>query len=180
MISVIGDIKGDDYKKFASFALAHSDAIMLIYCAYGYPLKKKIRDIRRMLRPFRIASRDNSKSYKKGIPEFEWPNTISRTKALICAETYRLSPEVKEFVLSVDNIFAWMYPERPEDLAFFYQGECWIATTAHEQLCNITDHEREIAKMLCSMGIEYRRSPGHSERFKEKYTIKTNDNSIIT
>ena len=109
MISVYGDLKGENYKTFVSFAMEHSDAMMLIYCGYGYPLKRRIRDIRRMLRPFRVASRDNSKSLKKGKPEFEWPNTISRTKALICAETYRLSPEVKEIVLSVDDIFAWNY-----------------------------------------------------------------------
>ena len=88
MISVYGDLKGENYKTFVSFAMEHSDAMMLIYCGYGYPLKRRIRDIRRMLRPFRVASRDNSKSLKKGKPEFEWPNTISRTKALICAETY--------------------------------------------------------------------------------------------
>ena len=166
MISVYGDLKGENYKTFVSFAMEHSDAMMLIYCGYGYPLK------RRMLRPFRVASRDNSKSLKKGKPEFKWPSTISWTKALICAETYRVSPEVKEIVLSVDDIFAWNYPQRPEDISFFYQGECWIATTAHEKLFFIYDHEREVALMLTEMGIEYKRYPGECTRFKEKYTIK--------
>lgn len=172
MISVYGDLKGENYKTFVSFAMEHSDAIMLIYCGYGYPLKRRIRDIRQMLRPFRVASRDNSKSLKKGKPEFKWPSTISWTKALICAETYRVSPEVKEIVLSVDDIFAWNYPNRPEDISFFYQGECWIATTAHEKLFFIYDHEREVALMLTEMGIEYERYPGGSTRFKEKYIIK--------
>ena len=180
MISVYGDLKGENYKKFVSFAMERSDAIMLIYCGYGYPLKKRIRDIRRMLRPFRVASRDNSKSYKKGKPEFEWPNTISRTNALICAETYRLSPEVKEIVLSADDIFAWNYPQRPEDISFFYQGECWIETTAHEKLFYICDHERESVKLLCSMGIEYKRYPWECERFKEKYTIKNKADDAAT
>ena len=55
MISVYGDLKGENYKTFVSFAMEHSDAMMLIYCGYGYPLKRRIRDIRRMLRPFRVA-----------------------------------------------------------------------------------------------------------------------------
>ena len=75
-------------------------------------------------------------------------------------------------MLSVDDIFAWNYPQRPEDISFFYQGECWIATTAHEKLFFIYDHEREVALMLTEMGIEYKRYPGECTRFKEKYTIK--------
>lgn len=45
MISVYGDLKGENYKTFVSFAMEHSDAMMLIYCDYGYPLKRRIRDI---------------------------------------------------------------------------------------------------------------------------------------
>lgn len=40
MISVYGDLKGENYKTFVSFAMEHSDAMMLIYCGYGYPLKR--------------------------------------------------------------------------------------------------------------------------------------------
>lgn len=180
MISLCGDLKGEDYQTFVTFAMERSDAVMFVYHTFGYQLKSQVREIRQKLKPFRVAYRDNSKSCKKGNPEIKWPQTISWTPTLIFVETYRLSPEVKEIVRSADNIFAWQYPNRPDDLSFFNQGECWIATTAHEHFCNITDHEREIAKLFCSLGIKYRRYPGHSERFKEKYTIKTNDNSIIT
>ena len=35
MISVYDDLKGENYKTFVSFAMEHSDAMMLIYCGYG-------------------------------------------------------------------------------------------------------------------------------------------------
>ncbi len=46
MISVVGYIKGDDYKKVISFAIEHSDAVMLIFQNYGHPFKKKLKEIR--------------------------------------------------------------------------------------------------------------------------------------
>ena len=51
-LSVISEIKGENDKKFASFALADSDAIMLIFQSY----KKRNQKIRHVMKPFRIAS----------------------------------------------------------------------------------------------------------------------------
>lgn len=165
MISVIGEIKGGNYKKFASFALANSDAIMLIFQNYGHP-----KEIRHMLKPFRIASRNNHKNGEKG---FEWPNTITYTDtSLIHADVYRLSPEVKAFVLSADDIFSWMYPNLPEDISFFRQGKCWLDTTAHEKYCNIYAHETEIAQLLDSMEIEYASYSGNYGEYIEKYFLE--------
>ena len=160
MISVYGDLKGENYTTFVSFAMEHSDAIMLTYHTFDHPLKKSVQEIRKKLKPFRVAYRDNSKSLKKGKPEIRWAQTISWTPTRIFVETYRLSPEVKEVVLSADDIFAWQYPKRPDDLSLFYQGECWVATTAHEKFFSTYDHEREVALMLTEMGIEYKRYPG--------------------
>ena len=172
MISVIGQIRGEDYKRFVSFALSNSDAVMLIFQNYGRPFKKRIKEIRHALKPFRIASRNN---HKNGEKEFKWPGTVTWTDdslSLIHADVYRLAPEVEAYILSADDIFSWMYPERPEDISFFYKGKCWIDTTAHEEYCNIYDHEPEMARLLDSMGIEYESYSGDYGGYTEKYPFE--------
>lgn len=169
MISVTGCIKGDAYKKVISFALENSDAVMLIFQNYGQPFKKRIQEIRKKLKPFRVASRNN---HKKSDDGFEWPETVSWDEySLIHADVYRLSPEVKKYILSADNIFSWIYPERPEDISFFSKGECWLSTTAHEGFCDIFDHEYEMECLLGSLGMDYLKTFAHCERFVEKYTL---------
>ena len=123
---------------------------------FGRPFKKRIKEIRHALKPFRIASRNN---HKNGEKEFEWPGTVTWTDgslSLIHADVYRLAPEVEAYILSADDLFSWMYPERPEDISFFYKGKCWIDTTAHEEYCNIYDHEPEMARLIDSIGDRIR------------------------
>ena len=69
MISLCGDLKGEDYQTFVTFAMERSDAVMFVYHTFGYRLKSQVREIRQKLKPFRVAYRDNSKSCKKGNPE---------------------------------------------------------------------------------------------------------------
>lgn len=169
MIAVTGCIRGEAYKALVSFALEHSDALILIFRSYyGRPFKKRIRETRDMLKPYRIASRSNRKSREES---FEWPGTVTWDKSLIHADLYRLSPEVREYALSVDDMFAWIYPDRPEDISFFYKGECWLSTTAHEGFCYIYDHESEITQLLDRLDIEYERDDEPCERFTEKYSF---------
>ena len=169
MISVVGYIKGDDYKKVISFAIEHSDAVMLIFQNYGHPFKKKLKEIRMRLRPSRIASRSN---YKKSGDGFAWPGTVSwDTNSLIHADVYRLAPEVKEYILSAEDLYSWIYPDRPEDIAFFANGECWLSTTAHEELCEVFNYESETTQLLDSLGIEYVHILEPCDRFIEKYSL---------
>lgn len=67
MISLCGDLKGEDYQTFVTFAMERSDAVMFVYHTFGYRLKSQVREIRQKLKPFRVAYRDNSKSCKKEI-----------------------------------------------------------------------------------------------------------------
>lgn len=166
MISVEGYVRGDDYKKLILFALENSDAVMLIFRSYGRPFKKRIKEARNMLKPFRIASRNNHKIKED---HFEWPGTVTWDQTLIHADIYRLSPEVKQYILSADDLFSWMYPDRPEDISFFFKGECWFSTTAHEEFCDIFDHEVEIAHLLDSLAIEYSQDAEPCDRFIEEY-----------
>lgn len=172
MISVWGEIQGNAYRAFAEFAIAHSDAVMLVFRSYGRPFKQRIKDARKHLKPFRIASRNNHKSKSD---TFEWPGTITWEKTLTHVDIYRLSPEVRAYILSADDIFAWIYPDRPEDIAFFSGGECWLFTTAHEKFCNICKHESEAAELLDALGVTYDRDSEPCELYTEKYALPIED-----
>ena len=170
MLSIIGDIQGENYKKFISFAFEKSDAVLLIYRSYGRPFKRHILEIRRALKPFLLSSRSNAKM-KKNADGFKWPGTVTWDEALIQVCVYRLSPEVREYILSMNDLFDWMYPERPEDIAFFSGGECWLSTTAHEKFCDIFKYEREAALLLTALGVAYERFSGSCEPDAEKYKL---------
>ena len=63
MLSVISGIKGENDKKFASFALADSDAIMLIFQSY----KKRNPKIRHVMKPFRIVPPEVTIKWQEGL-----------------------------------------------------------------------------------------------------------------
>lgn len=96
MLSIIGDIQGENYKKFISFAFEKSDAVLLVYRSYGRPFKRRILEIRRALKPFLLSSRSNAKM-KKNADGFKWPGTVTWDESLIQVCVYRLSPEVREY-----------------------------------------------------------------------------------
>ena len=118
MLSIIGDIQGENDKKFISFAFEKSDAVLLVYRSYGRPFKRRIQEIRRRLKPFLLSSRNNAKM-KKSADGFAWPGTVAWDESLIHVCVYRLSPEVREYILSANALFDWIYPEwtvpRPTD-----------------------------------------------------------------
>lgn len=170
MISVIDDIYGENYKKFMSFAFEKSDAALLVYQSYGRPFKRRIQEIRSRLKPFLLSTRNNAKM-KKNADGFEWPGTVTWNESLMHVCVYRLSPEVREYILSANDLFDWMYPERPEDIAFFSNGECWLSTTAHEKYCDIFGHEREAALLLAGLGVAYERFSAPCAPYAEEYTL---------
>ena len=174
MLAVISPIEGENDQKVVSFAFEKSDAVMLVYQNPGQrAFRKSLHDIRIALRPFRLSSRCNQdKKSKKSKDGFEWPGTVSwDERSLIRADVYRLSAEVCAYIRSANALFDWIAPDRPEDIAFFKDGVCWISTTTHEQFCNVFGNERETARLLDDLGIEYERLEGFCEPYIEKYTL---------
>ena len=91
-------------KKFISFAFEKSDAVLLVYRSYGRPFKRHIQGIRRRLKPFLLSSRTNAKM-KKNADGFEWPGIVTWDESLIHVCVYRLSSEVREYILSANDLF---------------------------------------------------------------------------
>jgi len=46
----------------------------------------------------------------------------------------------------------------PEDLAFFKNGKCWLASIAHERMASIYDDSPQTKELLKSLGVPFRES----------------------
>ena len=169
MISTNANVTGKAYKELIELACERSDAVSIVYNDYGRPIKKRIRSLRNMIKPYLLHSKNNHK-LKTG-EVFSWPGTETwDISSSICVSFYGINPSIKDVLLSVDSIFSWIYPEKPEDIAFYKNGNCWLYTVAHEMILVITDHEEEISRMFDNNAIDYERLyTGIGENYIEKY-----------
>jgi len=63
----------------------------------------------------------------------EWPGTtiLGHSATL---RLYRMTPSTLPTLASAERLYAWVAPERPEDLAFYVGEDApWLASIAHEQ-----------------------------------------------
>ncbi len=62
-----------------------------------------------------------------------WPGTeLLDHEATI--RHYRISPEAMHVLQRAPGLYAWLAPDRPEDLAFYTnQGAVWLTSVAHER-----------------------------------------------
>lgn len=51
---------------------------------------------------------------------------------------YKFDEDLVDFLLKNDNLYNWLNPDFPEDIAFFKDGCCcWLYSVAHEEMCVI-------------------------------------------
>jgi len=68
---------------------------------------------------------------------------------------YRFSLELKDYLLTNDNLYKWNNPHFPEDISFFKDGYCWLSSITHENLYYIFCRNDREYKHLKSIGIEF-------------------------
>ena len=44
---------------------------------------------------------------------------------------YKFDEDLVDFLLKNDNLYNWLNPDFPEDIAFFKDGYCWLYSVAH-------------------------------------------------
>ncbi len=117
---------GDQYLALLDFAIARSDAVMLVFqTKIGSRMQSSVaKRIRKQLAPWRIKTRHDPR----------WPVTISYdTQYRFTIDLYAPSMELKHFLASAQHLYGWSEPGMPIDTAFFNQNECWLATNFHEK-----------------------------------------------
>ena len=69
---------------------------------------------------------------------------------------FKLSEDVKKYLLSNNSLYSWLNPESPEDISFFKEGYCWLRSVSHEEIYNIYCKSEEEYEYLKSIGIRFR------------------------
>lgn len=141
------DITGSAYERFIDYALAHTDAFMFVGCNYynSRIYKTHVKPFIKELQPYAIKRRHDP----------QWPGTVQagtdRYQRTIYF--YRSDPNAAAVLKSAGRIFGWVYPYYPEDLAFFRQGYCWMASVAHEEYLWFYRETKEDLTFFRSLGV---------------------------
>lgn len=76
---------------------------------------------------------------------------------------FHLTSKFRQEIISKKSIYNWQYPNSLlEDICFFKSnGDCWLKSVAHENLCWINCESKEEYEYLKSIGIKF-----HDKEFK--------------
>ncbi len=158
------DVQEPNYTRLIEYALATSDAFMLVYVFTGWrrQLCAKARRIKLALRPYRLKRRYDS----------QWPATESMGDNYMI-EVYRSRPEVMDILREPGSLYAWFPTVFPQDIAFFRQNRCWFFTCAHERFLwayfQPPQDDAAISPLLGAVDIEKYKSI--EELYYEDYQI---------
>lgn len=149
---VRGIIENEIYKKLIDYAFVKSNTVRFMTRNDGLSpeRKKKLISIENQFK------KDLKKSFITKKPNEEWHKlNCYPTDIYYNYYYFQTTTEVKDYILSNQNLYAWLNPEYPEDIAFFKNGYCWLYSVAHEKLCHIYCENEEEYKYLKSIGIEF-------------------------
>lgn len=182
------NIRGEIYRRMVSTAMKFSDAVMLVYYdSNDHPMPDSEREIRAMLSPYLLASRNNGETTPEH-PCFTWPGTRTGYRdptdpaekfysgdSRIYVDTYELTDFVKDVILSADAFTDWLHSKgRPTDICFFKENACWFETTVHEGMLGMDDYEDAFFEILHEGGIEYTyysNWQSRGRRYREEYEL---------
>ena len=61
----------------------------------------------------------------------------------------------KMFFKNVRNLHGWIYPEFPEDLSFYNNGELYMRSISHEKICEFYSESKELKRFLKSNSLQF-------------------------
>lgn len=125
--NVVSEPCGDQYIHLIDFAIANSDAFMLVYpFRHNHTSNDGMEFMSIQLQTHRLLSRESNSWTVTSSTDSQIKNRI---------EIYAAEDSTREFLLQPGRLYAWKPPEFPMDLAFFINGKCWMASCAHEEFC---------------------------------------------
>ena len=162
-MTVHNKIENDLYVRLINYAFKKADAVMFVSRKDGFTRKditrldKTIFDTKQLLKSSFLKSRNGSYwvFMKVGYAHLGIGKDPDGFQQLFEVLFYETSDEVKEYLLTNRNLYNWLNPKYPEDLAFFKDGYCWLYSVAHEEMCEIYCEDKEEYEYLKSIGIEF-------------------------
>ena len=120
--NILSEPSGPVYRSLLAFAAQRSSLFSLVW-RRQLAFDASADALATSLRPHLDNEKETS----------EWPGTELLGHTAI-VRRYRLSPESTSLLASAESLYAWLAPQRPEDLAFYTsEGRCWLGSIAHER-----------------------------------------------
>lgn len=121
---IINDPKAQTYKKLLDIAFEYSDSFILVINK-DLDTSKNLINVMNKLKNSLIEMKEES----------EWPSTKLWKDNTAYIYYYKTTSNAKEILENECNsLFGWLQPELPEDLCFFKDKKCWMATCSHEDI----------------------------------------------
>lgn len=122
LVRIVEEPKGPMYEALLRFALRHDCLFSLVWRDQS-AFAVSAAAIAKNLRPALVRQTRTD----------EWPGTTLIGHFAI-VRLYRLTATTLSMLAPADRLYAWIAPDRPEDLALYTSdGAPWLASVAHER-----------------------------------------------
>jgi hypothetical protein len=129
LISILEEPQGNVYAALLSFALQRNTLFSLVW-RDQLDFAESAVSVGEALQPCLLKQRRTH----------QWPGT-ELLGHLATVRLYGMSSYAVSLLTEAQGLYAWIAPERPEDLAFYTtEGVPWLASIAHEQEAFIYPH----------------------------------------
>lgn len=154
------NIKNETYQKLIEYYFDKCDTVMFISNKDGF----NDEEVSELIKSMNEMEDKLKKSYIKSINRSNWVFRIIGDSSVIKDSNfnqrykiyfYKFTEEVKDYLLSNQNLYSWLNPKYPEDVSFFRNGWCLLSTITHEEMCDIEVETEEEYEYLKSIGIEF-------------------------
>ena len=157
-------IKDEVYQKLIEYASRDCDAIMLatqqrLYESEYWPnthdkdiMAKTTKELENTLHGDLLKKRGDSQWVYTGAVN---PPTQKIYNKGFGIYFYKLTEQVKQYLLSNNNLFSWKNPEYPQDLSFFKKGYCWLYSQEFPKTCVINCANKKEYQYLKSIGVNF-------------------------
>ena len=167
-ILVTEDISKQNYNELIYYLLKNCDVFAFCLPDFG----KLVRNVDDQRTVQRLDDGSEFYSYKnKVMPKIE--KILSHQLKIYHSECYGTNSYDREreiYVVSIDEsidtsffesdrLFAWRYPNFPEDLCFYKDGKCFMELISHEQLCFFYSPDDSLLQFFDDRNIEYWEEP---------------------
>ena len=128
MLKIIVEPQGKTYTELLKFARQDCSSFSLTW-RDQFEIHESASLMISSLRPFLIRE----------VHTNEWPGTHMREPQAM-VRSYQFTEETLRILSEVPSLYAWLYPNFPEDLALYRaDGTCWLFSIAHERDAGILD-----------------------------------------
>ena len=154
---VMNVITDEMYEKLIEYASKRCDAVMFVFCKVPFrgeklmELEETKSKVKKKLEKSFLKDREGNEWVYTGT-YYPWVGNKKMGSNILF---YKFDENLVEFLLKNDNLYNWLNPNYPEDVAFFKDGYCWLYSVAHEDICDIYCTDEAEYDTLKEIGIEF-------------------------